>query len=70
MKTSFINNILNSQPIFDQVCTEIVCVQMPVFSDTFTSWPAFSLKILRMSIIFSSYTRGVNLRHNIDLVNT
>ena len=29
---------------FDQVCTKIVCVQMPVFSDTFNSWSAFSFK--------------------------
>ena len=30
---SFIRNNLN----FDQAYTKIVCVQMPVFSDTFTS---------------------------------
>ena len=38
MKTSFINNILNSQPILIKFALKIICVQMPVFSDAFTSW--------------------------------
>ena len=38
MKTSFINNILNSQPILIKFALKLfVCkLQMPFFSDTFT----------------------------------
>ena len=37
MKTSFIDNILNSRPILIKFALKIVAMQMPVFSDTFTS---------------------------------
>ena len=39
MSTSFINNILNSQPILIKFALKLF-----VFSDTFTSWSAFSFK--------------------------
>ena len=61
MKTSFINNILNSQPILIKIALKLFVCKCLSFSDTFTSWLAFPFKHTSVSSIKHTATITIKL---------
>ena len=53
MKTSFINNILNSQPILIKFALKLFVCKC-LFSDAFTSWCSFNNRRMRIKIARNS----------------